>query len=47
MQRVLIFGNSGSGKSTLSKKMAQAEGLAHMDFYEQFPGKKTMRRENL
>jgi hypothetical protein len=27
--------------------MAQAEGLAHMDFYEQFPGKKTMRRENL
>lgn len=32
MQRkVIIFGNSGSGKSTLAKKIAESEGLAHLD----------------
>lgn len=29
--KILIFGNSGSGKSTLSKRIAQEEGLAHLD----------------
>lgn len=31
MRKVIIFGNSGSGKSTLAKKIAETEGLAHLD----------------
>ena len=30
-RRVLIFGNSGSGKSTLAKRLANSDGLAHLD----------------
>lgn len=29
--RVVVFGNSGAGKSTFAKKIAAAEGLAHLD----------------
>ncbi|MDX1490742.1 MAG: AAA family ATPase [Pseudohongiellaceae bacterium] len=31
MRKLLIFGNSGSGKSTLAKKLAEQEGIAHLD----------------
>ncbi|MCF6281245.1 MAG: AAA family ATPase [Candidatus Polarisedimenticolaceae bacterium] len=31
MRKILIFGNSGSGKSTLAKKLAEKEGLVHLD----------------
>ncbi|MBD2859515.1 AAA family ATPase [Spongiibacter sp. KMU-158] len=31
MRKILIFGNSGSGKSTLAKRLANEQGLAHLD----------------
>src|SRR5213075_1029319 len=31
MSRVLIVGNSGSGKSTLATRLAEDEGLEHLD----------------
>ena len=31
MKKILIFGNSGSGKSTLANKIANTEGMAHLD----------------
>ncbi|MBL9016601.1 MAG: shikimate kinase [Myxococcales bacterium] len=31
MTRALVVGNSGSGKSTLAARLAQRDGLAHLD----------------
>ncbi len=31
MRKVVVFGNSGSGKSTLASRIADAEGIAHLD----------------
>lgn len=31
MRKVVLFGNSGAGKSTLAQKIAQEEGLPHLD----------------
>jgi adenylate kinase family enzyme len=31
LRKIVIFGNSGSGKSTLAKKLANENGLAHLD----------------